>query len=130
MAQEIWKISILYSKMSKESYHHLKFCKSIMSRRCSIKKLLLIISQYSQENTCVGVFALIKMKALRLTSLSKWHSNTGVFLRILPNFLEHLFWRTLVNGCFWEFFILCLFERFSTWTNNITSYTGGEEDVF
>ena len=38
------------------------------------------ISQYSQENTCVGISFLIKMQAFSLTNLLKSHSNTGVFL--------------------------------------------------
>ena len=32
--------------------------------RCSSKEVLLKISQYSQENTCVGVSFLIKLQAL------------------------------------------------------------------
>ena len=57
-----------------------------MTRRCSLKKL--IISQYSQENTCVGgISFLIKMSLnKRPISLSKRDSNAGVFLVILPNF--------------------------------------------
>ena len=37
MTQEIWKMSILYPKTSKEFYHHIKSRKSIINRRCSIK---------------------------------------------------------------------------------------------
>ena len=37
MTQEIWKMSILYPKTSKEFYHHIKSWKSIINRRCSIK---------------------------------------------------------------------------------------------
>ena len=40
------------------------------SHRCSVKKLFLKVSQISQENTCVGVFFLIKLRT--------------------PNFDEHL----------------------------------------
>ena len=39
--------------------------------RSSIKKLLLKISQYSQKNTCVGIFFKIKMQAFSLETLSK-----------------------------------------------------------
>ena len=39
--QDIQKMSILYPKMSKESYHHIKFRKSIMNRRCSIERTVL-----------------------------------------------------------------------------------------
>ena len=115
MAQEIWKISILYSKTSKESYHHITFRKIIMSRRCSIKKLFLIILQYSQKNACVGVSFLIKTKAFKPETLSKRDSFISVFLWIWRLFKEHLFWRTFVNGFFWEFFLLCQFECFPTW---------------
>ena len=48
IAQEIWKISILYPKTSKEFYHHMKFRKSIVNS-VLYKKLYLNISQYSQE---------------------------------------------------------------------------------
>ena len=53
---------------------------------------VLKISQYSQENTCVG--------ASRSATLLKKDSNTGVFLWKLQNFkksffIEHLRW------CFW-----------------------------
>ena len=37
MTQEIWKMSILYPKTSKEFYHHIKSRKSIINWRCSIK---------------------------------------------------------------------------------------------
>ena len=129
MAQKIRKISILYPKTSKEFYHQIKFRKSVMSRRCSLKKLFLIILQYSQENTCVGgIPFLIKIIFnKRPTTLSKRDSNASVFLVILPIF----FWRTSVNGCFWEFFLLChslnvfLHEQICK-----ANYTGGEEDVF
>ena len=46
------------------------------NRRCSIKKLLSKISQYSQENICVAVSLLIKLQAFRPDI------NTGIFLRI------------------------------------------------
>ena len=50
------------------------------------KKLLSKISQYSQENICVGVSFLIKMQAFRPTTLLKRDSNTGVFLTMLQKF--------------------------------------------
>ena len=53
--------------------------KSIMNRKCSTRKLFLKISQYSQENTCVGISFLIKMQAFRAPALLKKVSNTGVF---------------------------------------------------
>ena len=41
------------------------------SKRCSAKKVLLKISQNSQENTCARVSFLIKLQALRPATLLK-----------------------------------------------------------
>ena len=88
MAQKIWKISIFYPKSSKEFHHQIKFRKNIMSRRCSLKKLFLKISQYSQENTCIGGISFLTKMSFnkRPKTLSKRDSNEGVFLVILPSF--------------------------------------------
>ena len=95
------------------------------SREAFYKKLFFKISQYSQENNCVGVFFLIKMQTFRPATLLKGYSNINVFLTIFrKNFQEQLFWRTSVNRRFWEFFLLCCFP---TWTNNITGYIRGED---
>ena len=56
------------------------------------KKLFLNFFEYSLENTCAGV------------SLFLRDSNTGVFLWVLRNFQERLFWRTSTNDCFWNRF--------------------------
>ena len=53
-------------------------------QRCSVKKVFLKISQNSQENTCARVS----------------------FLKILWNFLEHLFYRTPPVPAFVETFLL------------------------
>ena len=37
-----------------------------VARRCSVKKVFLEISQYSQENTCAKISFLIKLQALQL----------------------------------------------------------------
>ena len=42
-------------------------------------------------------------ESFRPATLLKRDPNTGVFFWILRSFLEHLFWRTSVNGCFWFF---------------------------
>ena len=81
--------------------------KSIMNRKCSTRKLFLKISQYSQENTCVGISFLIKMQAFRAPALLKRDSNTGVFCEhweIFKNtyFEEHL--RTAASESFTWFF--------------------------
>ena len=52
--------------------------------------MFLEISQNSQENTCGRVSFLIERSA----TLLKKDSSTGVFLWILRNFEEHLFYRT------------------------------------
>ena len=49
VVQEIWKTSVLYPKTSKEFYHHIKFRKSIINRKCSARKLFLKISQYIEK---------------------------------------------------------------------------------
>ena len=51
----------------------------VVVRNCSIKKMFLKISQNLQENTCA------RDSFLRV-------SGTGVFLLILRDFLEHLFY--------------------------------------
>ena len=45
---------------------------------------------------------LIKLQASRPTTLLKPYSNTGVFLWILQNFQEHLFWRRPGSSCFFD----------------------------
>ena len=95
--------------------------KSIMNRKCSTRKLFLKISQYSQENTCVGISFLIKMQAFRAPALLKRDSNTGVFC-------EH--WEIFKNTYFEEHLRTAASESFiwfsPAWTNNIRS----EKDVF
>ena len=64
--------------------------------RCSIKKVFLIISQNSQENTCARVCFLIQLQA----------SGKGHWQRCFPvNFavLQHLFYRTPPDDCFCTF---------------------------
>ena len=42
------------------------------------------------------------LQAFGPASLLKREPSTGVFLRKLRNFAEHLFRRTSTNGCFWS----------------------------
>ena len=61
--------------------------------------------QNSQENTCVRVSFLTKLQVLAcklIKKLIKSNSGTGVFLWILRNFKEHLFYRTPTDDCFWS----------------------------
>ena len=72
-------------------------------QRCSIRKIFLKISQYSQENTCARVFFLRKLQAWPATLLKKrlWHTCFHV------NFAKFLItsYRTAPNDCF------CYFEK-------------------
>ena len=61
-------------------------CYRSSHQKCSIKKLLLKILQYSQENICVGVSFLIKLQATRPPTFLNRDSNTGAFMWILQNF--------------------------------------------
>ena len=71
------------------------------------QKLFLKISQYSEENTYVGISFSIKMQAFRPAALLKRDSNTWVFLRILrifknTYFEEHL-WTAASESFPWTF---------------------------
>ena len=71
-----------------------------VTRRYSVKKMFLKISQNSQENTCARVSLLMKLQSWPATSLKKrlWHRRFPVnfekFLRTLT-FIEHLWWLLL-----------------------------------
>ena len=53
---------------------------------CFSKYLFLKIWQYLQENTCVRVFSVTKLKVFRPVTLVKRDSNTGAYLWISQNF--------------------------------------------
>ena len=71
-------------------------------RRCFIKKVLLKTSLNSQENTCVRVSFLIKLRVSGLQFYYKRDSGTGFFLiiwKIFENtFLTEHFWTTASNS--------------------------------
>ena len=50
-----------------------------------------------------------KVAGLRLASLSKRGSGTGIFLWILRNFSEHLLLQNTCDGCFWILLISPMF---------------------
>ena len=56
------------------------FSTEAVVRRCSVKKMLLEISQNSQENPCARVSFFNKVASLTLATLLKRGSGTGVFL--------------------------------------------------
>ena len=125
MAQEIWKISILYPKTSKEFYHHIKISKKYNEQKVFCKKTVLNnFAIFTEKYLCWCLF-FNGNAGLQTCNFIKKRLQHRCFLVNIAKF-----WRTSVNGCFWEFFLLCQFERFPTWTNNITSYIGGVEDVF
>ena len=71
----------------------------------SNKKLFLEISLNSQENNCARVSFLIKWQVSNLQFIKKRGFGTGVFLWILRNFYEHLFYRTPLGHCFWKYLL-------------------------
>ena len=70
------------------------------NRNCSAKKLLIKISQISQESTCPRVSFLIKLQ--RPATLLKNRSWHRCFLVKFVKFLrtEHLFYRAPLDDCF------------------------------
>ena len=60
----------------------LKIIIQMRRQMCSIQKLFLKITHYSQKNNCWSLF-LIKLQALRSATLLKRDFSTGVFLCIL-----------------------------------------------
>ena len=78
-----------------------------VTRRCSVKKAFLKTLQNSQKNTSVRDYFLIKLPASNLQFYLKRISGAGVFLWILWNFKEHLFfiehlcWAASVVSC-WQ----------------------------
>ena len=64
--------------------------------------VFLKISQNSKENTCVGVSFLITLQVSGLQLYLKRDSDTDVFLWILRNFQEYLFYRTPLDDYFWN----------------------------
>ena len=99
MAQEIWTISILYPKTFKESYHHIKFQKSIMNRKCSVKNIVLnSFAIFTGKYLCWCLF-LNKNAGLQACNFIKkrvqhrcFLGNVAKFLRapILKNICERL----------------------------------------
>ena len=65
------------------------FSRGSSHRTGSIKKLLLKISQSSQENACDGVFFYKKIQQ-------------RFFPVKIAKLEEKLFWKTSANGCFWK----------------------------
>ena len=119
------KMSILYPKTSKESYHHINFLKSIMNSRSSIKKQFLKISKYSQKSTCIGIF-FNKNAGLQAFDFIKQRLQ---HIHFLDNSAKFLRTAILKNVC--ERLLLRVFPfMLATWTNDIASYLGREGNTF
>ena len=60
----IFRVKLLKktSESSKQDDRHLELLEAVV-QRCSVKKVLLEISQNSQQNTCTRVSFLIKLRA-------------------------------------------------------------------
>ena len=72
-------------------------------RRCSIKKgVLKNLAKLTREHLCQSLF-FNKVADLRTATLFKKSPDTAVFLWILRNFQEHIFYRTPLAGCFSKF---------------------------
>ena len=70
--------------------------------RCYIKKAVLKnFAIFTWKHVCWSLF-LIKLPDFRPATSLERDSNTGVFLWILQNFQEHLFWKTSTCGCFYK----------------------------
>ena len=65
------------------------------------KKAISKLLQNSQEKTWSGSL-FEKVVICRPAALLKRGSDKGVFMKILRNFLEHLFYRKLLGDCFWK----------------------------
>ena len=64
-----------------------------MQNRCSKKSRKIL------EKTPVLEYHFTKAAGLRLANFLKKYFSTGVFLLVLRNFLEYLFYRTLRDDC-------------------------------
>ena len=98
-------MSILYPKTYKEFDHHIKFRKSIMNRRCSIKRL------------CWSLF-FNKNAALQVCNFIKKRLEHGCFFDNITKFLRTALLENICEPLVLRAFPFMSFERFPTWTDN------------
>ena len=103
LKKDSWKVYFpnlaghVFSMMRLDGYSWLK--RSYW--RCSVKKgVFKNFANFTVKHMCWS-FILIKLRAFRPATLLKRDSNTNIFVWNFQNFLEHLFWRTSVNGRFY-----------------------------
>ena len=86
---------------------HYKLQSKTITRWFSVKKTLLKVLQNSQENTCLRVSFLLKLKASGLKLYLKRDSGTDVFLWILRNFYKHPFLQNTSGSSFFTILFEC-----------------------
>ena len=79
------------------------FVSSSYHRRCFIKKAVVKNFAIFPGKYWCWSHILIKLQPFKLATALKRDSDTGVFLRILQNFYEHLSWETYSKSCFCVF---------------------------
>ena len=130
MAQEIWKISILYPKTSKEFYHHIKISEKYNEQKVFYKKTVLDNFAILTEKCLCWCLFLNKNAGLQACNFIKKRLQHRCFLVNIAKFLRTPILKNICEQLVLRVFPLWQFARFPTRTNNITSYIGGEEDVF
>ena len=73
-----------------------------VSRRCSVKKVFLEISQNSQKNTCARVSFSIKLQ----TEACNFIKRATLAQVFSFEFCEHLFLQNTPGGCFWLLLVI------------------------
>ena len=91
-----------------EIHHHINFRKSIMNSEVFYKKA--VLKNFLRKHLCWSLL-LIKMQAYRPANLLKRHSNTSVFLIVIPKFLRKAIFK---NIC--ERLLLRVFPSVLVWT--------------
>ena len=120
MIQEVWKMSILHPKTSKQFYHHIQFRKSTMNRRRFIKKIVLKnFAIFTEKQLCWNLF-FDKNADLHACNFIKRYSATQVFLDNIAKFLRTAIFKNICERVVLRGFPFMLVWTFPTWTNNIS----------
>ena len=118
MAQEIWKISILYPKTSKEFYNHIKVLEKYNEQRVLYKKTFLNNFAIFTEKNLFWCLFFNKNAGLQVCNFIEnrlqhrcFLVNIAKFLRthVLKNICEQLLLRVFPSMSVWTF---------PTWTNS------------
>ena len=90
MAQEVWKMSVLYSKTSEEFYRHIKFWRSIMNR---LFEIFISLLRWAQK------FSFIRLWTKYKFSLKNLKCPESLMKRLKENFKCWLLARKRPNVC-------------------------------